>query len=106
MMSCRGYYCNETGLGLSTSVCFIKSFGPRVGSGDDPLPDPSVYDTKDHLKKNERVAWWNNPKTLRVLAQSVSEHDHVNTKRVRIVQNTLMRQEFLPTLKNPRFSSG
>ena len=51
MMSCRGYYCNETGLGLSTSVCFIKSFGPRVGSGDDPLPDPSVYDTKDRLKK-------------------------------------------------------
>ena len=73
------------------------------GSGDDPLPVPSVYDTKDHLKKNERVAWWNNPKTLRVLAQSVAEHVQVKTERVRIVQKTLMQQEFLPTLKKPAF---
>ena len=57
MMACLGYYCNETDLGLSTYV-FYKTFDPRVWSGDDPLPDPSVYDTKDHLK-NERVAWWN-----------------------------------------------
>ena len=42
MMSCLGYYCNETGLGLSTCVCFIKPFGPRVWAGDDPLPEPSV----------------------------------------------------------------
>ena len=48
-----GYYCNEPGLGLSTCV-FYKALGPRVWIGDDPLPDPSVYDTKDHLK-NERV---------------------------------------------------
>ena len=34
---------------------FYKTLGSRVGSGDDPLPVPSVYDTKDHLKKNERV---------------------------------------------------
>ena len=48
------------------------------------------------------------PKTLRVLAQSVVEHEHVKTERVRIVQKTLMPQEFLPTLKNPRqsFNSG
>ena len=32
-------------------MCFYKTFGPRVWIGDDPLPDPSVYDTKDHLKK-------------------------------------------------------
>ena len=44
------------------------------------------------------------PKTLRVLAQSVVEHEHVKLKRVRIVQKTLMQQEFLPTLKNPRQS--
>ena len=48
-------------------MCFIKSFDSRVGSGDDSLPVPSVYDIEAHLKKNERVAWWNNPKTLRVL---------------------------------------
>ena len=35
-------------------MCFIKPLGSRVGSGGDPLPDPSVYDTKDHLKKRAR----------------------------------------------------
>ena len=91
-------------------MCFIKPFGPRVWSGGDPLPTPSVYDTKDRLKKKKKrarsvVVY---PKTPRVLAQSVAEHDHVKLKRVRIVQKTLMQQEFLPTLKNPRqsFNSG
>ena len=32
----------------------------------------------------------------------MAEHVQVKTERVRIVQNTLMQQEFLPTLKNPR----
>ena len=41
MMSCLGYYCNETGLGLSRYV-FYKTFGPRVWPGGDPLPVPSV----------------------------------------------------------------
>ena len=65
MMSCLGYYCNETGLGLSTYV-FYKTFGPRVREGGDPLPTPSVYDTKDHLKKRARSVGVY-PKTLRVL---------------------------------------
>ena len=106
MVSCLGYYCNETGLGFSTCV-FYKTFGPRVWIGDDPLPTPSVYDTKDRLKKRAcSVVVY--PKTLRVLAQSVAEHVQVKTERVRIVQKTLMPQEFLPTLKNPRpsFNSG
>jgi hypothetical protein len=45
------------------------------------------------------------PKTLRVLAQSVAEHEHVKLKRVRIVQKTLMLQEFLPILKKPASGS-
>ena len=41
---------------------------------------------------------------ITVKIPSVAEHDHVKTERVRIVQKTLMPQECLPTLKNPRQS--
>ena len=44
--------------------------------------------------------------TIPSLVQMVPEHGQDKSKRVRIVQKTLMQQEFLPTLKNPRFSSG
>ena len=47
---------------------------------------------------------YNRKNTIPSLVQAVPEHGQDKSKRVRIVQKTLMQQEFLPTLKNPRQS--
>ena len=67
----------------------------------DPTPSEKTLNTS-----MQSYRWYNRKNTIPSLVQMVPEHGQDKSKRVRIVQKTLMQQEFLPTLKNPRFNSG
>ena len=80
---------NETKKQLPGSICGQK----REPTPSEKTLNTSMQSYRRHNRKN----------TTPSLVQMVPEHGQDKSKRVRIVQKTLMQQEFLPTLKKPAF---
>ena len=62
----------------------------------DPAPSEKTLNTS--MSSYRR---YNRKNAIPSLVQMVPEHGQDKSKRVRIVQKTLMQQTFLPTLKKP-----